>query len=133
MKIRETLFSKSFSVENSDPYGLSLDFMHSMSENYLIYERKNMFETDGPVKKAFVVFDIVEMLDKFAHIFVSFSMESENNALFVDISGEFVVQIKEEGAFTNIFTEFYLNNIFPQLKRVSQQKFAKLNTEVDAL
>ena len=133
MQIRESLFSKGFSVENENPYILALDMMKKLSEHYIIYERKNVFETDGPVKKATLVFDVVEPLDKFSHVRVNFSMEGENSILYVDVKGEFVLKIKDQGFFTEVFTEFYLNNIFPTLRRVSEQRVKELNRELEKL
>ena len=130
MKIRETLFKKSFSLENSDAYGLSLDFMRKLSQTYRIYERKNVFETNGPVKKSVLIFDVVETLDRFSHIFINFSMESDNSILYIDIVGEFVVDIREHGVFTDVFAEFYLNNVFPQLRKVSADRLKELNTKL---
>ena len=133
MEIRETLFKKSFSVENSDTYGLALDFMRKLSDTYRIYEKKNIFETDGPVRKSILIFDVIESLDRFSHIMINFSMESENNNLYVDIVGEFVVDIREQGFFTGIFTEFYLNNIFPKLRKVSECRINELNAELERI
>jgi len=131
MEIREELFKKSFSTESQDTYGLALGFMHRLSEIHRIYERKNIFETGGNVKKAILIFDVVEILDKFSRIMVKFSMESENSTLYVDILGEFVVDIKEGEFFTGIFSEFYINNIFPMLRKISEERLAKLNTHLE--
>ncbi len=133
MEIRETLFKKSFSVENNDTYGLSLDFMRKLSGTYRIYEKKNVFETDGPARRSILIFDVIESLDRFSHIMINFSMESENNNLYVDIVGEFVVDIREQGFFTGIFAEFYLNNIFPKLRKVSECRINELNAELERI
>lgn len=131
MELREILFKKSFSVENSDVYGLSLDFMRKLSNSYRIYERKNIFQTDGPVKKSILVFDVIESLDSFSHIVINFSMEGENQNLYVDVSGEFVLDVHEEGFFGGIFTEFYLNNVFPKLRKISESRIQELNAELE--
>ncbi len=130
MEIRESLFSKRVSLENEDPYKLAMDFMRRVSENYRVYERKNVFSTDGPTKKSEIIFDILEILDSCARIRVEFSMESENNTLYIDVSGEFIIKIRQSGFFTDIFTEFYLNNIFPSLRKISEKRAKELETEL---
>jgi hypothetical protein len=133
MEVRETLFTKSFSVENNDPYALSIEFMSRLSEIGRIYERKNIYETDGPVKKSVVAFDLVEVLDRFSFVIINFSLESEKNMLYVDILGEFVLRIKEYGFFTEIFTDFYLHNVFPVLRKVSEKRAIELEQHLERL
>jgi hypothetical protein len=130
MEIRETLFSRSFSIESHDPYKITLEFMKKLSENYRIYERKNIFQTDGPVKKCVVIFDVLEALDKFSRIRVRFSMESENTNLYIDVVGEFVVKVHQSGFFSDMFAEFYLNKVFPRLKKVSEKRVKELEIEI---
>jgi len=131
MEIRETLFTKSFSTESENPYVMSLEFMKKLSETYRIYERKNIYQTDGPTKKAILVFDVIEILDKFSRIRISFSMEGENNTLYVNIVGEFVLKMKEYGFFGNVFSEFYLNNVFPLLRKVSEKRVKELEVKLE--
>lgn len=133
MELRETLFSRSFSVENEDAYGLSLDFMKKLSEIGMVYERKNRYLTDGPVKKGEVVFDLVEMLDSFSFVMINFSLVSENKQLYVDILGEFVLKIKNQGFFTEAFTDFYLHNVFPVLRKVSEKRVEELNKTIEKI
>lgn len=131
MEIRESLIKKDFSVESENPHALSMEFMKKLSEHYRIYERKNTFETDGPTKRSVLVFDVVEPLDRFSRIIVNFSMEGEKKMLCVNITGEFVLRIKEHGFFTDTFTEFYLNNVFPVLRKISDQRAKELNAELE--
>lgn len=133
MEVRETLFTKSFSVENDDTYALSIQFMKRLSDIGRIYERKNVYETDGPVKKAAVVFDLVEVLDSFSCIIINFSLESENRTLYVDILAEFVLRIRDYGYFTEVFTDFYLHSIFPVLRKVSEKRVKELEQQLEKL
>ncbi|MBI3190864.1 hypothetical protein HYZ41_04130 [archaeon] len=131
MEIRETLFKKTFSIENEDPYRISLDFMRRISENYTVYETKNIYMTDGPVKKCTLVFDVIEPLDNFSRIRICFTIEGENRTLYVDVIGEFIVKIGQEGFFTDIFTEFYINKIFPGLRKISEKRVRELEAELE--
>ncbi len=133
MEVRETLFTKSFSTENEDPYTLSIEFMKRLSEVGRIYERKNIYETDGPAKRSIVVFDLVEVLDGLSRIEINFSMESDNKTLYVDIMSEFVLKIKESGFFTEAFTDFYLHHVFPVLRKVSEKRAHELETQIERL
>jgi len=110
-----------------------MDLMKKLSQNYRVYEKQNIYKTDGPVKKCMVVFDAIEPLDKLTRIRISFSMESENDTLFVDITGEFILKIHQSGFFTDMFAEFYLGNVFPQLKKVSQKRAQELKAEIEKI
>jgi hypothetical protein len=133
VEIRETIFKKSFSLDTSDPYGFSMDFMRKLSNSFRVYKKKNIYETSGPVKKSILVFDVVQTIDKFSYIVINFSMESENSTLYVDAAGEYVVFIRDKGFFASIFTEFYLNNVFPQLRKISGQKIKEIEAEIAQL
>ena len=133
MEIRETLFRKSFSIETTSPYITALDFMKKLSEYHKIYERKNSFETDGPSTKSTLVFDVVEQLDAFSQISINFSTSGENNMLYVDIQGDFVLRVDETGFFAETFSEFYLKGIYPMMKKVSERRVKELEVEIERL
>jgi hypothetical protein len=133
MELNETLFKKSFSVENENPYLTAMEFMKKLSEYYRVYEHKNVVETDGPESKATLIFDVIDVLDDFSHVSVNFSMYGEGNTLYVDILGSFVLRVREGGFFTEIFAEFYLNNIFPVMRRVSTARMKELEGELESL
>lgn len=133
MEISENIFTKNFSVETENPYLLAYEFMKKLSAYYMIYERKNVFETNGPTKKAVLIFDVVENIDPFSQVSVNFSMESNNTTLFVEISGEFVLRLKEEGFFSEAFAEFYMSNMFQPMRAASQRRMKELETELSRL
>jgi len=133
VEIRETLFTKSMVVETDDPYIVAMDFMKRVSDNHAVYERQNAFATDGPVKKATLVFDVVEALDAFSQIEVNFSMEGENNSLYINVKAEFVVRIKEKGLFSEVFTEFYLKNVYPSLQKASARTMQEIEKEIGSI
>lgn len=133
MEIRETLFTKSFSVESESPYALALDFMKKLSGSYMLYERENTVGTDGPTTRSSLVFDLVEPFDTFSRVVIKFSMTGENNVLYVDVAAEFVMKIKDTGYFTEIFTEFYLGNIFPSMKKLSEKHVRDFSVKLEKI
>ena len=133
MEVRETLFERSFSVDTEDPYGTAADFMQKLSAIGLVYERKNIYMTDGPVKKTVLVFDLVETLDSFSRVIINFAMDGENKILYVNILGEFVLKIQDSGFFSEVFTDFYLHNVFPVLRKVSEKRVKELNQSIEKL
>jgi hypothetical protein len=133
MELNETLFKKSFSVDSENPHITAMDFMKKLSEYYRVYEQKNAMESDGPEHKSTLVFDVVDTLDDFSHVSINFSMIGEGKTLYVDIFGSFVLRVRDDGFFTEIFAEFYLNNIFPVMRRVSEARVKELEVELDRL
>ncbi len=133
MEIKESLMSQSFSVSSSDPYMLSLKAMEELSKSAKVVERKNLYETDGPHHKSTVVFDTVELVDDFSKIIFRFDLAGEDGTLRVDVSGLLDLHIEETGFFSDIFTDYYVKNIFPLLRKISEERISFFVERVERL
>ena len=53
--------------------------------------------------------------------------------MYVDVVGEFIVKISQDGFFTDVFTEFYINNVFPSLRKISEKRVKELEAELESV
>jgi hypothetical protein len=129
MKIEESLFTKTLTKDTTDPYYSSLEFMRQLSMKGRIIEKQNSYSTDGPFHRSEVVFEFVQHLDSYTSLKLVFFLMGENsnrNYLRLDISASFSTHIEEEGFFTEFFAEFYLENVFPVMKKTAENKIKNL-------
>lgn len=133
MKIKESLMSQSFTTSNSDPYLFSLHVMEELSKDAKVIEKKNDYETDGPHQRSTVVFDTIELIDDFSKIVFRFSMIGEDGLIRTSVNGSLSLGIEETGFFSQIFTDYYVKNVFPLLRKISENKIAFFGEKVDKL
>lgn len=129
MKIEDTLLKKTLNTRTDDPYGESLKFMHRISHKGHVVERTNEYSTNGLFHRSEVFFDLVQPLDKYSRVMLSFFLVGENgkkNSLHTDITASFISEIKETGFFSEGFTEFYMENIFPIMRKTAEEKIESL-------
>ncbi len=129
MQIEETLVTKTITRNTTDPYYTSLEFMRRMSGRGKVVEKENSYSTDGPFHRSEVVFDLVQHLDSYTDMKITFYLTGENstrNFLRADIVASFVSRISERGFFTQLFAEFYLENVFPIMKKTAEDKIKSL-------
>jgi hypothetical protein len=129
MRIEEDLRKKTIQLVSQDPYYFSLEFMRRMSEKGKILEKENKYATGGPFHRSDVVFDFVQHLDGYTSIRVRFFLMGENgtkNFLRIDIAPSFISFVEETGFFSKAFAEFYLENIFPVLRKIADGKMKEI-------
>lgn len=115
MEIEEIMFSKAAAINTEDPFILSTKIFDLATRLGEIVEKKNVFQTDGPLKRSIIEFDIIRHYDDYSKFVISISLYGESNlrsALEVDMTGKVKTRIVEEGFFTSVFAEFYLENIY---------------------
>ncbi len=122
MKIDETVMERNIVAEKEDPYGASLRFMEKAAEFGQVIERRNEYMTDGPEHRSKVEFDVVGVVDEFSRIQISVLMESVQKRLSVNMTGSFDVDMKETGFMSSMLSEFYLENIYPAVRKISVEK-----------
>lgn len=125
--------SQSFSVSSSDPYMFSLKVMEQLSKNVKIVEKKNLYETDGPHHRSVVDFDTIELIDDFSKIVFHFSLVGEDGTLRANIDGHLHLIIDETGFFSQMFTDYYVKNIFPLLRKMSEGRINFFGENVDKI
>lgn len=133
MRIKETLMSQSFSINNSDPYLFSLHVMEELSKEARVVEKKNEYATDGPHHKSTLVFDTIDIIDDFSKIVFRFSLVSEDGTLRASVSGSLAVGIDETGFFSQIFSDYYVKTVFPLLRKLSDDKIAFFGGKIEKL
>lgn len=116
MRVTDTIFSKNAGVKTKDPYALSLDIMKKVSGFSKIIEKRNNYMTDGPHHVSEVIFDAVQDLDDNTRIKLTFTMIGENGVLGIDVEGIVTVNIIKYGFVSDVFSEYYMKNIYPKMK-----------------
>jgi len=132
MKIDESVVEKNISVEKEDPYGFSLKFMEKAAEFGQVIERRNEYLTDGPEHRSRVEFDVVGVLDAFSRLQISVMMESTQKNLRANITGSFDVDMDEPGFMSSMLSEFYLENIYPAVRKISIEKLRAVEKIMEA-
>ena len=131
MKIKETLLSRAFSVSDPDPYMLSLKAMEQLSKDAKVVEKKNTYETDGPHHRSEVDFDTIDLVDDFSKIIFHFNLLGEDGLLRAGVNGNLLLNIDETGFFSEVFSDYYVKNIFPLLRKISEERVNLLGNRVD--
>ena len=117
MRVIDSIFSKSMKIKNNDPYALSLDVMKRVSGFCKIIEKRNNYMTDGPHHASEVLFDAVQDLDEHTRIKLSFSMIGADKELGIEVDGIVTVNIIKYGFVSDIYSEYYIRNIYPTMKK----------------
>lgn len=118
MEIEDIIFSRQATVNVPDPYTLSLRILKECAGLGDIVEKKNTFETDGPVKSSEVEFDIVRRYDDYSQFRISVLLRGESNSrsvLEIFMSGSVRTKVEEEGHFTSVFAEYYLQSTYDRI------------------
>ncbi len=133
MEIKETLMNRSFSVMDADPYLLSLRAMEHISRSDKVVERNNKYETDGPRHRSFLNFDVIELVDDFSKIVFNFDMSGDSGVLRITVTGKLITKIEDTGFFSQMFGDHYVKEIFPVLRKMSEQKIEFFGKKVDKI
>ncbi len=135
MLIRETVFSKQFTLSTKDPYRTAMDIRGFASTFGAINEKKNSYATDGPCRRLEIQFDIVSVIDDFCKVLAAFEITAdiEEGTSKMSVSIEYVIETKtaEEGVFTEIFTEHYLRKYFKHDKEAAQKKIGEISRALE--
>lgn len=129
MEIEEKLVEKSINKVAKDPYFTSLEFMKQISDRGKVIEQENSYSTDGPFHRSEVIFELVKELDDHSRVKITYYLTGENGSrqhLRLDVVASFISTVKEEGFFTQVFSEFYLQNVFPIMRKTAEQKIKNL-------
>ncbi|MBI2579727.1 MAG: hypothetical protein HYW27_02390 [Candidatus Aenigmarchaeota archaeon] len=132
MKIDETISEKNVVMEKDDPYGFSMKLMDRMSEFGHVTERRNEYMTDGPEHRSFVEFDVVDVMDDFSRIQVSVFMDSVQKTLSMRVICSFDVKADESGFMSSMLSEYYVENIYPAVRRMSLEKIKAVEKFIES-
>ncbi|MBI4896584.1 MAG: hypothetical protein HY832_03495 [Candidatus Aenigmarchaeota archaeon] len=126
MKIEEVLFEETHDLPSATPYYDALEMLRRFSEFGQVIERSNDYATDGPVHKSCVYFDLVDNLDHFSHLVLSFALDGETTAnhstLTVAVSIRLIIDVSESSFFSSTFVRYYLNHVLPMVRHATNEK-----------
>jgi hypothetical protein len=131
MRLTETVFSRGITIKTDDPYKLALDIMKRMSDFVKVIEKKNTYMTDGPRHMSEVIFDAVHEIDEHTILKLSFNLLGGENGLNIDIQGVISVNIIKYGPFSDMFSDYYIKNVYPALKKNSESQTNRLIKQVN--
>jgi hypothetical protein len=120
MRIAEEIFSKNIRLDTKDPFSLSLRIKEIASNFGEPVEKKNIYETDGPRKRVELSFELKKNIDKFTSSLIIFDLNGESTSNgFLDIRFKGILQTKmnKAGPVTRAFSDFYISDILPSLKK----------------
>jgi hypothetical protein len=123
-KISETFFSRRLFIQVSDVYTGTSDIANVVS-GLGAKEIENLYETDGPRKRASYVAELVKLLDRNSRLKILFDAKGDStlNTLTLDIRAEFQTRsISTEGVMMRTFTEYYMTRVAPFLRKLAEQE-----------
>lgn len=126
MEIRETMYDKKITLENNSPYLVALDLIKKLSQKIKITEKKNFYETDGPHHRSEIIAEIEEKQDNFSKTVFVLSFLGEEKSLVVGLEGRFEVAVVENGFFSESFSQFYVDRIFPIFRKRSEIRIKEI-------
>ncbi len=130
MIVEDIIFSNEKSLNTKDPYKKALHILNVFSDFGKIIERRNEFETDGPRQRCFVSFDVVDDIDNFTSHVYSFDISGEKTKMYgiLNISMKFIIRtnIRETGFFSHIFSDYYIENILPFMRKSTMHKMKSI-------
>ena len=125
-KIIETILERNIVVYTEDPLSLVFDMINSLSKLGEYDEKKNVYETDGPVKRINVIFSIVDRLDKNSKIDIRFDMTGQmgmSSFLEMKVEGNLVIKFDAPaGAVSETYMAYYLSNVAREFKNIAKDK-----------
>ncbi len=130
--IIDTMLERDIVVYTDDPYSLVFRLINSLSALGDYDEKKNVYETDGPVKKIHVIFSIVEKLGRSSKIDIKFSLEGHmgtSSFLEMKVEGSLITRFEQPTtAFTETYLAYYLSNVSQEFKKMAMEKMKETDT-----
>lgn len=125
-KIIETILERDIIVYTEDPLSLVFDMINSLSKLGEYDEKKNVYETDGPVKRINVIFSIVDKLDKNSKIDIRFDMTGQmgtSSFLEMKVEGNLVIKFDApDGVVSETYMAYYLSNVAREFKNIAKDR-----------
>ncbi len=123
-KIDDAFFSRRIFIQVEDIYTGMTDVANMLSKLGAM-EIQNLYETDGPHKRASYAAELVKTLDRNSRLRLVFSAKGEStfNTLTLDITAEFQTRMTEgTGIMTKTFHEYYMAHVSPFLRKLAEQE-----------
>ena len=134
-KITESVYTKKFIAEATDPYILALKVMDIASKHGKIIEKRNTYETDGPVKEAKMSSDLIVSMNKYSRVKFTVEILGRTNSIgfiSIDITAESQIRLLQP---TNILSEtfyvFFMKNLYPVFYRRNYSKIKEITYHLE--
>jgi len=128
-KIVDKFFSRRLFIQVADVYTGVSEVAFVISQLGSVKEKESLYETDGPVKRASYVAEIIIYYDKNSRLVVRFDAKGDStlNTLTLDISGEFQArEVETEGIMTKAFHEYYTARVSPFLRKLAEENISSI-------
>ena len=134
MEIEDVIFVKEAVINTPDPIDLSMKILEKAMSYGEVIEKRSTFETDGPLKKSAMEFDVIRRFDDYSQFRISLLLNGEMNHrafLEISLSGSVRTRIEEEGFFSTVFSEFYLENLYQRTTRHAKEELVKAGKDLE--
>jgi len=131
MRLTESIYSKNIRIKTPDTYALSLDILKGISSFAKVIEKRNNCMSDGPRHASEVIFEAVKELDEHTKIKLSFELRGKENILNVSVDGIITVNIIKYGFVSDVFSDYYIKNVYPRAKKDITEKSGSLIKQVE--
>ncbi len=126
--IGDAFFSRRLFIQVGDIYTGTTDISNIVSK-LGARELQNLYETDGPHKRATYVAELVKVMDRNSRLHVMFTAKGESsfNTLTLDITAEFQTRTSGmSGLLTKTFHEYYMAHVSPFLRKLAEQEMISI-------
>lgn len=123
-KIIDEMLSRKIFIETDDIF-LSSAELGNIIDGLGARQRENIYETDGPRKRASLVYVLTKLMDRHSRARIMFDVKADSmmNIITLTISASFETRTDPEaGFFSRSFYDFYAAAIAPVLKRMALEE-----------
>ena len=132
-KIIDELFSRKIFIEVGDIF-LSSTELGNIIEGLGARQRENIYETDGPRKRASLVYVLTKLMDRHSRARIMFDIKADSmmNIITLTISASFETKSDPEaGFFSRSFYEFYAGSIASVLRRMAVEEIRNVWKQIE--
>lgn len=132
-KIIDEFFSRKIFIETEDIFSATAE-LGNIIEKLGARQRENIYETDGPRKRASVIYILTKLMDRHARAKILFDIKADSmlNIMTLTISASFEIKSEPEaGFFSKAFYDFYAVSTAPLLKRMAIEEIRSIWKQVE--
>ncbi|MEM7819512.1 MAG: hypothetical protein QXD48_01645 [Candidatus Aenigmatarchaeota archaeon] len=133
MRIFDNFYTKTINMYVKEPYLISLRIIDSMRNFFNVSEKKNEYKTDGPKHISNIEFTITKDIDRYANVKMEFSLYGKDNILTINVLGSVILTIDKFGFFSDIFSQFYLEKIYPQTRKECEKVIEEIKKRFEKI
>ncbi|MFH1420569.1 MAG: hypothetical protein ABIG30_01220 [Candidatus Aenigmatarchaeota archaeon] len=127
MHITETFIDRSLNIESDNVFDTILsinDFVSRFGHTNTIDQS---FQTNGPQRRAKMIFELVKHLDSRTSYNLLFKIFGENDSLSVRMQGSVsTVESESKGFVSSVWNEFYFKRLYKDLRSRSEKNMNEI-------